>query len=68
MREVSHRAKNTLSLVQVIARQTAAHEREDFIERFNERLQALAANQDMLVKNETSLAVLVAHTGLCMLR
>jgi PAS domain S-box-containing protein len=45
MREVNHRAKNMLSLVQAIARQTAARKPEDFIERFSERVQALAANQ-----------------------
>jgi PAS domain S-box-containing protein len=52
MREVNHRAKNMLSLVQVIARQTAAPEPEDFIGRFTERIQALAANQDLLIRNE----------------
>jgi PAS domain S-box-containing protein len=52
MREVNHRAKNMLSLVQAIARQTAAPEPEDFIRRFTERLQALAANQNLLVRNE----------------
>jgi hypothetical protein len=50
--EVSHRAKNMLSLVEAIARQTAAHEPEDFIERFSERIQALSANQDLLIRNE----------------
>jgi PAS domain S-box-containing protein len=52
MREINHRAKNMLSLVQAIARQTAARDHEDFIERFSERIQALAANQDMLIKAE----------------
>jgi PAS domain S-box-containing protein len=52
MREINHRAKNMLSLVQAIARQTAAPEPEDFIEHFTERIQALAANQDLLVRNE----------------
>jgi two-component sensor histidine kinase len=52
MREINHRAKNMLSLVQAIARQTAAREPEGFIERFTERIQALAANQDLLVRNE----------------
>jgi PAS domain S-box-containing protein len=46
MREVNHRAKNMLSLVLAIARQTSAREPEDFIGRFTERVQALAANQD----------------------
>jgi PAS domain S-box-containing protein len=52
MREVNHRAKNMLSVVQVIAHQTAAKSPEDFIERFSERIQALAANQDLLVQSE----------------
>jgi PAS domain S-box-containing protein len=52
MREANHRAKNMLSLVQAIARQTAARDPEDFIGRFTERIQALAANQDLLVRNE----------------
>ncbi len=52
MREVNHRAKNMLSLVHAIARQTAAREPADFIPRFTERIQALAANQDLLVRNE----------------
>jgi PAS domain S-box-containing protein len=52
MREVNHRAKNMLSLVQAIARQTAAREPEDFVWCFTERIQALAANQDLLIRNE----------------
>jgi PAS domain S-box-containing protein len=51
-REVNHRAKNVLSLVQAIAYQTAAREPKDFIERFTERIRALAANQNLLVRNE----------------
>jgi PAS domain S-box-containing protein len=52
MREVNHRAKNMLSLVQAIARQTAARQPEDFIGCFAERIQALAANQDLLIRND----------------
>jgi PAS domain S-box-containing protein len=52
MREVAHRSKNMLSMVHAILRQTAARAPEDFIERFTERIQALAANQDLLVRNE----------------
>jgi len=52
MSEVNHRAKNMLSLVQAIARQTAARDPTDFVERFSERIQALAANQNLLVRNE----------------
>jgi PAS domain S-box-containing protein len=54
MREVSHRAKNMLSVVNAIAQQTATRSPEDFIERFSERIQALSANQDLLVRNEWS--------------
>jgi PAS domain S-box-containing protein len=52
MREANHRAKNMLSLVQAIARQTAARDPEDFVDRFTERLRALAANQDVLVRHK----------------
>jgi two-component sensor histidine kinase len=52
MREINHRAKNLLSVVDAIAHQTAAKNPEDFIERFSERIQALSANQDLLVRNE----------------
>ena len=40
-----------LSLVQAVARQTLAANPEDFLERFERRVEALAANQDLLVKN-----------------
>jgi len=50
MREVNHRAKNMLSVVAAIARQTATNP-EDFVERFSERIQALSANQDLLIRN-----------------
>jgi PAS domain S-box-containing protein len=52
MREINHRAKNMLSVVDAIAHQTATKDREDFIERFSERIQALSANQDLLIRNE----------------
>jgi PAS domain S-box-containing protein len=52
MREVNHRAKNILSVVDAIARQTATKNPEDFVERFSERIQALSANQELLVRNE----------------
>jgi PAS domain S-box-containing protein len=51
MREINHRAKNMLSVVDAIAHQTAAKTPEDFIERFSERIQALSANQDLLIRN-----------------
>jgi two-component sensor histidine kinase len=51
-REVNHRSKNLLTIVQVIARQTAARSPQDFVNTFSGRLRALAANQDLLVKSE----------------
>lgn len=52
MHEVNHRGKNMLALVQAIARQTAATEPKAFFQRFSERIYALAANQDLLVKSD----------------
>jgi two-component sensor histidine kinase len=52
MREARHRTKNILGLVQAIARQTATGDAQDFVGRFTERVQALAANQDLLVRHE----------------
>jgi PAS domain S-box-containing protein len=50
MREVTHRAKNMLGVVQAIARQTAAASRpQDFVRHFSERIAALAVNHDLLV-------------------
>jgi PAS domain S-box-containing protein len=52
MREINHRAKNMLSVVDAIAHQTATRSPEDFVERFSARVQALSANQDLLVQSE----------------
>jgi two-component sensor histidine kinase len=41
-----------LSVVDAIAHQTATRNPESFIERFSERIQALSANQDLLVRSE----------------
>jgi PAS domain S-box-containing protein len=51
LREVNHRSKNLLALVQAVARQTLATKPEEFMRLFVERIQALAASQDLLVKN-----------------
>ena len=51
MREINHRAKNMLGVVHAIAQQTAMRNPEDFVERFSARIQALSANQDLLVRN-----------------
>ena len=52
MREINHRTKNMLSVVQSIARQTAASDTAEFIRRFSARIQALSANQDLLIKSD----------------
>lgn len=52
MQEVNHRFKNMLSLVQAVARQTMQSQSEGFLERFNARIHALSAAQDMLVHNK----------------
>lgn len=51
MRELDHRARNMLTLVEAIARRTIAHDPREFTERFSQRIQALAANQELLVRN-----------------
>lgn len=50
--EVNHRAKNMLAVVLAIAWRTAASDRHDFVERFTQRIEALAASQDLLVQSE----------------
>ena len=52
MREMNHRSKNMLAVVQAVARQTIASSPDDFMTRFGERVRALATAQDLLVKNE----------------
>jgi two-component sensor histidine kinase len=52
MREMNHRAKNMLSVVDAIAHQTASTSPEDFVRRFSERIQSLSANQDLLMRHE----------------
>lgn len=49
MGEVNHRAKNMLTLVQVIARQTVANDATTFLQRFEERILALSASHDVLL-------------------
>lgn len=48
--ELTHRSKNLLAVVQSIARQTRCAD-ATFIDRFTSRLQALARNQDVLIRN-----------------
>ncbi|MGD9811951.1 MAG: sensor histidine kinase [Sphingobium sp.] len=49
MREIGHRSKNMFSMVQALARRTAPSDQAEFVARFEQRLQALAANQDLLI-------------------
>jgi PAS domain S-box-containing protein len=52
MREVNHRSKNLLAVVQAVASQSArSSSPEEFSQRFAERLQGLAASLDLLVHN-----------------
>ena len=60
MREVNHRSKNMLALVYAVARQTASAGADDFLERFGDRVQALAASQDLLVQTDWEGADLAA--------
>jgi two-component sensor histidine kinase len=53
MREVTHRAKNLLTVVRAVARQTARRDSPmAFSERFDRRIAALGASHDLLVQNE----------------
>lgn len=54
MRELSHRTKNVLAVVQAMAWQTAraCDDIRDFDKRFTSRLQALARSHDLLVKGD----------------
>src|SRR6476659_6080609 len=52
LRELTHRSKNLLAVIQAMARQTAHHvgSIETFLTQFAARLQALAASHDLLVR------------------
>lgn len=52
MREVNHRSKNLLTVIQSIARHTVATRPADFLRRFADRLEGLSSSQDLLVRNE----------------
>lgn len=51
MREVDHRARNLLTVVSAVARHTVATTPQDFLPRFEQRLQALSESQDLLVRS-----------------
>jgi PAS domain S-box-containing protein len=52
LRELTHRSKNLLAVIQAMARQTARHAGsvDGFLNQFSGRLQALAASHDLLVR------------------
>jgi PAS domain S-box-containing protein len=54
MRELTHRSKNLLTVIQAIMRQTASNSTtvEDFETRFSARLQSLAGSHDLLVRED----------------
>jgi PAS domain S-box-containing protein len=51
MRELSHRSKNLLAVIQAMARQTArsSSDLDEFEKNYSQRLQALSASQDLIV-------------------
>jgi len=53
MRELNHRSRNLLAVIQAIARQSAATAASsgEFLERFSARLQSLAESHDLLVRD-----------------
>ena len=52
LNELNHRAKNLLALIQSVARQTAARSPSEFLPRFEQRLLAISAAHDLIVRNE----------------
>jgi len=52
MRELTHRSKNLLAVIQAMARQTARYSGsiDGFLSQFGARLQALAASHDLLIR------------------
>lgn len=53
LREVSHRSKNLLAIVQSVAMQTAHHTGnvQDFLDKFRGRLHALSSTQDLVTES-----------------
>jgi PAS domain S-box-containing protein len=54
MRELTHRSKNLLAVIQAMARQTArgTSDTAEFVDRFADRLAALARSHDLLVSKD----------------
>ena len=66
MRELAHRSKNLVAVIQAIAHQTARHSDKisDFTERFSARLVSLSRTQDLLTGKDRKGALLedIVHT------
>jgi PAS domain S-box-containing protein len=60
MRELTHRSKNLLAVIQALARQTSRHagSLDNFLDEFSARLQALSRSHDLLVQEEWHSAAL----------
>lgn len=56
MREINHRSKNLLAVVQAVARQTASRSEnlDDFLETFGARVEALGRSSDALVAGSSA--------------
>lgn len=51
LNEMNHRAKNVLAVVQVLARQTAKRNPDDYVARLEARIAGLSASHNVLVQN-----------------
>jgi PAS domain S-box-containing protein len=61
MRELTHRSKNLLAVIQAMARQSLSLHTspEEFVERFTERLNGLAGSHDLLLRDDWAGASLI---------
>lgn len=64
LRELSHRSKNLLAIIQSVASQTARHSQglEDFLLAFRNRVQSMAQSQDLVTASDWRGAELFALT------
>lgn len=64
LRELSHRSKNLLAIIQSVASQTARHSQglEDFLLAFRNRIQSMAQSQDLVTASDWRGAELFALT------
>lgn len=64
LRELSHRSKNLLAIIQSVASQTARHSQglDDFLHAFRNRVQSMAQSQDLVTASDWRGAELFALT------